>query len=100
MMYQQEPRDDMIAMQNAVMSTIQKMSFVENQKAVAIHNCVATSACQLLRKPIEKLQGMSGQSTKAMFYDHPVHNMVEEVTQRCLSHTELYRPDGSPSCKV
>jgi len=66
------------------------MKRAEADKAEAIHNCLATASCQLLKKDISALEG--GQ-IKNRFTNKRL-NLLTSVTQRCLSHTQLYKGEA------
>jgi len=76
---------------------VSKMKQVEAQKAQAIHNCLATASCQILRKDFGQLKGNAEEGPSGM-YKFSQHVMTSS-TQRCLSHTALYGPADSQYCK-
>lgn len=77
----------------------ERMKSVEAMKAHAIHNCLATSSCQMLRKDVSKLQG-DRPSNLGMFFKKRKQDVLKNVVQRCLSHTSLYGPANAYYCET
>lgn len=81
---------------------INAVTQVEASKAQAIHDCLAFTSCEMLKKDLYQLQGMDPTKTveRKMYYNKPKEDMLQITVQRCLSHTFLYGPAQSKTCTI
>jgi len=81
--------------------TKEKLIKAQQSKEKALHNCLSLTACQILRKNLEKILGRKQQMWGHVWSKKTAQdpNLLDHIVQRCLAHTALVGPNYNVNCK-
>lgn len=85
------------------LTSAEKQALIEaqRQKELGLHNCLAITSCQLLRKPLDKIKGRT-KTWKTLWIGHfgkRRTDLMDKILVRCLGHTDMVGPEYNANCK-
>merc|ERR1719235_335819 len=96
-----DPDKEYTAPEKVSISQTEKEELIQaqRQKEEALHDCLSVTACQLLRKNIEKVMGRQRKwYTLGLWQHQKRQNLLDKVVSRCLGHTDLVGPNWNANC--